>query len=218
MQDQPAGLLVDLGNTRARLHRGGDQPLADQVERDGMRSARKGRFDLGGVAIAHGGDDIVGRIGPHRRCAGLDRRERIDHRRQHLVVDRDRFRCGLRQHARGRNDSRDRLAGETHDLMCEQTPRRHRHRLAVRPLEDRQRRDGADIVLDQVGAGVNRFHAGHRGRRLGVDRDDFGVSMGRAQHMQPQRALLRLVVDELSLPGQQPEVFQTLDRLARTET
>jgi hypothetical protein len=35
--------------------------------------------------------------------------------------------------------------------------------------------------------------------------------------MQPQRALLRLVVDELSLPGEQPLVFQTLDGLARTE-
>ncbi len=36
--------------------------------------------------------------------------------------------------------------------------------------------------------------------------------------MQPQRAVGRLVVDELPLPGQQPLIFQTLDRLARTET
>ncbi len=183
-----------------------------------MRGAGEGRFDLGGIAIAHGGDDIVGRIGPHGRCAGLDRLERIDHRRQHLVIDLDRFGRGLRQHPRGRDHSRDRLAGEAHDFMGEQTPRRHRHRLAVRPLEDRQRRDGADIVLDQVGAGVDRLDTRHRGRGLGVDRDDFGVGVRRAQHMQPQRALLRLVVDELSLPGEQPLVFQTLDRLARTET
>ena len=33
--------------------------------------------------------------------------------------------------------------------------------------------------------------------------------------MQPQRAIFRLVVDEESLPGQQPLVFKTLDRLAR---
>ena len=36
--------------------------------------------------------------------------------------------------------------------------------------------------------------------------------------MQPQRAVFRLVVDELPLPGQQPLVLQTLDWLARTET
>jgi hypothetical protein len=42
--------------------------------------------------------------------------------------------------------------------------------------------------------------------------------MGRAQHVEPQRALLRLVVDELPLPGEQSLVFQTLDRLARTKT
>ena len=39
VQDQPAGLLVDLGNRRARLHRRRDQPLADQIERDFMRGA-----------------------------------------------------------------------------------------------------------------------------------------------------------------------------------
>src|SRR6187455_2506143 len=44
------------------------------------------------------------------------------------------------------------------------------------------------------------------------------MGMGRAQHIEPQRALVGLVVDELPLPGEQPLVFQTLDRLARTET
>ena len=36
--------------------------------------------------------------------------------------------------------------------------------------------------------------------------------------MEPQRAVVRLVVDELPLPGEQSLVFQALDRLARTET
>ena len=55
MQDQPPGFLLDLGDGRARLHRGGDQPLADQIERDDMRGAGERRFDLGGIAIAHDG-------------------------------------------------------------------------------------------------------------------------------------------------------------------
>jgi hypothetical protein len=44
------------------------------------------------------------------------------------------------------------------------------------------------------------------------------MGVRRAQHIQPQRAVLRLVVDELPLPGEQSLIFQTLDRLARTKT
>jgi hypothetical protein len=36
--------------------------------------------------------------------------------------------------------------------------------------------------------------------------------------MQPQRTLLGLVVDELTLPGEKSLVLKTFDRLARTET
>ena len=36
--------------------------------------------------------------------------------------------------------------------------------------------------------------------------------------MEPQRAIVRFVVDELALPGEQSLVFQALDRLARTKT
>ena len=88
MQDQPAGLLLDFGDGRARLHRRRHQPLADQIERDHMRGLGEGRLDLGRIAIAHRRDDIVGRFGPDHGRAGLDRLDRIDHRRQHLVIDR----------------------------------------------------------------------------------------------------------------------------------
>ena len=218
VQDQPAGLLLDLGNRRTWLHRRGHQPLADQIERDRVRGPGKGFLDLGGVAIAHGGDDVVGRLGPHHGCAWFHRLDGIDHRRQHLVIDLDRLGRGLRQHPRRRDHRRHRLAGVAHDFMGQQPPRRHRHRLAVRPLEDRKRREGADIVLHEVGTGIDGLHPGHIERGLGIDRLDPGVGMRRAQHIEPQRALLRLVVDELPLPGEQSLVFQTLDRLARTKT
>ena len=218
MQDQPAGFLVDLGDGRARLHRGGHQPLADEIERDHVRGAGEGRFDLGGIAIAHRRHDIVGCFGPHRRRAGLGRLDRIDHRRQHLIFDRDRLGRALRRDPRGRHDGGDRLAGKAHDLMGQQPARRHRHRRAVGAREHQQRRQRADVVGDQIGAGVDRLDTRHRRRGLGVDRYDPGMGMRRAQHMQPQRAVFRPVVDELSLPGQQPLVFEPLDGLARTET
>ncbi len=218
MKRQPPGFLVDLGDRRAWLHRRRHQALADKIERDFMRRARERLFHLGSIAIAHGGHDVVVRLGPYHRRAGLDRFDGIDHRGQHLVIHHDRFRRGLRQHPRGRDDGRDRLAGKAYYFVGEQAPRRHRHRLAVRPLEDRQGRDGADVVLDQVGAGIDCLDARHRLGVADVDRDDFGVGVRRTQHVQPQRAVVRLVVDELPLPGEQPLVFQTLDRLARTKT
>ena len=183
-----------------------------------MRGAGEGRFHLGRVAIAHHRDDIVRRIGPYRGRTGLDRGDGIDHRGQHLVIDRDRLGRILRRQPRGRDHGCDRLTGETHDLMGQQPARRHRHRRAVGTLENRQRRQGADIVGDQVGAGVNGFDVRHPGRGLGVDRYDPGMGMRRTQHMQPQRAIFGLVVDELPLPGEQPLIFETLDRLARTKT
>jgi hypothetical protein len=183
-----------------------------------MRSAGKSLLHLGGVAIAHRRDDVVGRLRPHHRRARLCGLDRVDHRGQHLVIDHDRLGRVLRQHARARDHGRDRLAGKAHHLVREQTARRHRHRLAVLSLEDRKRRDGADIVGDQVCAGIDRLDTRHLAGCLGINRNDFGVGMGRAQHMQPQRALLRPVVDELSLPGEQSLIFQTLDWLARTKT
>ena len=117
VQDQPPGFLVDLGDGGARLHRGGDQPLADEIERDHMRGLGERRFDRGRIAIAHDGHDIVGRLGPHHRRAGPGRQKRIDHRRQHVVFDRDRLGRGLRRDPRRRHHGGDRLAGKAHDLM-----------------------------------------------------------------------------------------------------
>ena len=156
VQEQPARSLLDLGNGRARLHRGGHQPLADEFERDGVRGRGKHFLHLGGIAIAHRGHDIIGRLRPHHGCAGLGRFYGIDHRRQHFVIHRDRFGRGLRLHPRLCDHGGNRLAGKAHDLMRQQPPRRHRHRRAVRALENIQRREAADIVLDEIGAGINQ--------------------------------------------------------------
>ena len=178
MQDQPAGFRLDLGNGRARLHRGRDQALAYDLERDRVRGIGKRLRDLGRVAIAHRRDDVVGRLRPHHRRAGLDRLDRIGHRRQHLIVDVDGFRRGLGQRARGRDNDGDTFAGEANNLMRQQAARRHRHRRAVRALEDRQGRDDADIVGDEIGAGKDGFDTGHGARRRAVDALDPAWACG----------------------------------------
>ncbi|CKX94394.1 Uncharacterised protein [Mycobacterium tuberculosis] len=43
------------------------------------------------------------------------------------------------------------------------------------------------------------------------------MGVRRAQHVKPQRAVLRLVVDEMPLPSEKPLILKTLDGLARAE-
>ena len=74
VQDQPAGLLLDLGNRRTWLHRRGHQPLADQIERDFMRGVCKRFLDLGGVGTTPE-QVVLGRARPARH-RGEGRRDR----------------------------------------------------------------------------------------------------------------------------------------------
>jgi hypothetical protein len=183
-----------------------------------MRRAPENVIDLGCIAVAHGGDDVVGRLRPHHGRAGLCCLHWIDHGGQYFVFDSNCFGRALRQRARTRNNGCDRFAGETHKLVRQEPAWRHRHRRTVRPLEDRERRDRTDLILDKVGAGIDGRDALHCAGGLGVDRFDRRMRMRRAQHIEPQRAVFRLVVDEMSLPGEQPLIFQTLDRLSRAKT
>jgi hypothetical protein len=159
VQDQSTGFFIHLGDGAARLHRGGNQPLADYIERNHMRGLCESGFDRSRVAIAHRRHDIVWRAGPYNRCTWFDCGNGIDDRRQHFIFDNDRFHRGLRGDTRCRHHGSDRLAGEAYDFMREKAARRHRHRRAVRPLENRQRRKDADIVGDQVGACVHGLDA-----------------------------------------------------------
>ena len=72
-------------------------------------------------------------------------------------------------------------------------------------------------VGDEIVGRVDRHDAGRReGRRL-VDPGKAGMGMRRTENMQPQGAILRLVVDEMPLPCEKPLVFKTLDGLSRAE-
>lgn len=182
-----------------------------------MLGFRERRFRRDRIAIAHGGGDIVRRIRPDHRRTGRQRIGGTDGRRQNLVINDDGLCRRLRISPRWGEYDRDRLACKPDNVMRQQTPRRRGHRRAIRPLEDRQGRDGADIVHDQIGSRIDGGNARHGHRRAGIDRRDPGVGVRRAQHVEPQRAVLRLVVDEMSLPCEKPLIFETLDGLSRAE-
>ena len=62
---------------------------------------------------------IAGLVRPHQRRAGLERRNRIDHRRHRLPLDRDGFGGVARLLDRIGDDERDRVADVAHFLAGE---------------------------------------------------------------------------------------------------
>ena len=181
-----------------------------------MLGFRESGFRRSSIAIADSGRDIIRRIGPnHRRTRG-DRIGRIDDRWQNFIVDDNCFACGLGIGPRRRKHSGNRLTRETYNLMRQQTARRCLHRRAIGPLENRQGRNGPDIVGHQIGTRIDRCDTVHGLCGAGIDCLDPGVSVRRPQHIEPE-PVLRLVVDEVSLPRNKPLILKTLDGLSRAE-
>src|SRR6266536_1929396 len=102
----------------ARLQRTRCDPLIDEIERDGVR--RLGERGGAGfrIAVTDLAGNVPGRCGPDLWCAGIKRGERIDDRRQRLVVDLDRLGGIARHGARLGNDRGHRLADEATGLEC----------------------------------------------------------------------------------------------------
>ena len=164
------------------------------------------------VAHRHEGGDVRREIGVYRRGAGLHRVAGVAHRRQRLVVDRDRGRRVLGEmaavrhhHGDGLADVADLVAGER-DLRARRLDRRigHQHRDLA----------GGDARRHVVG-GEHRVDAGHGASRRAVDAADAGVAMGAADEGRVQRAGQAHVVDELTSPGEERGVFEARDPCAK---
>ena len=91
-------------------------------------------------------------------------------------------------------------------------------RLAVGALEAGAGRDGLHARRHQLRAGVDREHAGHRARCIGIDRNDPRVRIRRALERDVALAVDGDVVDEQALAGEQRRVLDPLDRAAAAET
>ena len=164
------------------------------------------------VAHRHEGGDVRGEIGMHRRRAGLHRVAGVAHRRQRLVVDRDRRRRVLRQmpavrhhHGDGLADVADLVAGER-DLRARRPDRRigHQHRDLA----------GGD-ARRHVAGGQHGMDARHGAGRRAVDAADAGVAMRAADEGRVQCARQVHVIDELAPPGQERGVFEARDPCAK---
>ena len=201
------GALVVVAHRGARLHGVGDQAVVDEVELGHVGGAREGVVGRLAVAEVPAEHDVVGRDLVHGLAADASRRGGVHHGVEHLVVHRDLLRrvLGLRV---GVGDHHGDVVADVADLALGQRRVRARlHGRAVHRMDHPAADQAAHLVGREVGAGVDRHDARFRFRLRGVDRQDAGVGVGRAQEARVSLAGAVHVVDVLSLAGDVALVF-----------
>lgn len=103
-----------------------------------------------------------------------DRLFGVKDRRQRVVADVDERGRGFGELPGFSRDGRDRIANETHRLVCQHGP--VGEHLSETPLAD-------------LGRGQHRVHAGERARGRRIDRKNPGVRVRRAHERRPQHSL-----------------------------
>ena len=186
-----------------------------------MGGARKrciGRLGVADLGVDHDIRQVV--VEPRRVC--FDRRRRVDHGRQRLIVD-DHFLGGiLRRRDRLGDDEGDRGADVANAIGRQHVMRRDRHRRAVavgqhdvgRRAGGGEMRDALEPVGERVLAGQHREHAGHGARRGDVDRTDQRMGMRRAHRGAVGLARQIDVVAVIAAAGDEARVFLAAYRLS----
>ena len=167
-----------------------------------------GEGGVGRVLVAHHQRerDIVRRLVPHRRRAGLDRILDADDRRQRLVVDLDQFGGVSRLRSVSATTKATRSPTARTLSAFEDRAQRAEAFRAAHVLGHR-RRQAAELVGRDIGAGEHGEHAG-RGLGLGgIDALDAGMGVRRHDH--DAVALLRQVdvVDIAAAAGDETRVL-----------
>ncbi len=196
-------ILADRG---ARLDRVGGNPAVVELERNHVLGA--GERGVGRVLVAHHQRErnVVGRLVPHRGRARLHRIFDGDDGRQRLVVDLDQFGGVARLHRRFRDHEGDAVADRAHLVGFEDRTQRAEALRAAHILRHR-RREAAELVGDDIGAGEHREHALGRPSLGGVDAFDARMRMRR--HDNGRVALVRQldVVDIAAAAGDEARVL-----------
>ena len=152
-----------------------------------MRRARECGFHRLGVAVVIIECDIARHIVVELRCAVACGFLCRNHRGQGLDVDHDCLRRVFRLRQRLRNHAGNRIADVTHAIRRQRIAPRF---LQWRPVAIIQAHKTFErTVVFQIGAGIDREHAGHPRSRLGIDAADDAVRIAAANH------------DAIGLPG-----------------
>ncbi len=179
MEGEALALRIVGGDRGARLHGVDDEAVVEELEPRHMGGVGEGLLHLLGVAEMIVERDVVGHVVEELRRAGLHRLARLGDRGEGLDVEHDRFR-GLLRLDRGLGDhAGDGVADEADLVDRERRAERLLHRRAVAVLERRHAFEPAIAGGLQVGAGIDREHAGHRARGRSVDALEHAMGMAR---------------------------------------
>ncbi len=207
-----AGIV--LGQRSARLHRVRHQPVVDELELGDML----GCLECGGsgvmVAQVPVVDRVVGGDLVDQRRAFGGGLGGIDHRRQHLVIDDNLLGRVLGLRERVRDDDGNRITHMAGLADRKRRMRRHLHGRAVLRQHGPAADQVAKLAFGKFRAGRHAHHAGHAGRRLGVDAPDLGVRMRGANEIDMGLRRTGHVVGVLALAGDETEIFLAAHRSA----
>jgi hypothetical protein len=210
---------VVIADRVARLHRVGDDPVVDELERDRARGLREGGVRRLGVAHVvvpvehHVAGDVrkeLRRARRHRLLGGGDRR-------QPLVFDLDRLGGVARRRERFGDHERHRLADMPHVTDGQHRARRVVPRRPVAIVERRHAGEVAEAVGAHVLAGRDEQHAGHRPRRRRIDPLDPRMRHRRPQHEGPRHPRQDDVVRIAPAAGDEPQILVAPHGLADAE-
>src|ERR1051325_2958789 len=99
-------------------------------------------------------------------------------------------------------------------VLREERLRADKSRAAILFPARHERPQGAEPAPLQIGAGQDRENAGRDLGLFGVDRDDAGMRMRRAENVTTQAADRRDIVDIAPASGQQPQILLAPDPLS----
>ena len=211
-QRQVVGAGVIFGQRHPRLDGVRNQPVVDDVQGGDVLGLGKGRFHRLLVAERPFVDGVLGRdLVDLRARFSLGR---INHRREHLVIDHHLLGGVAAQRLGFGNHHRHRVADMVHRLGGDRRMRRHLHRRAVLGMDHPAADQTADLVGRKLRAGEHVDHAGHGLGRADVDLLDLGARVRRAYEHGAGFARPDHVVGISAVSGDEANVFLTAYRRA----
>ncbi len=214
---QRPALAVIIGDGRARFHGRDDDAVVDHAQPGDVR--RPGELGLGRGLVADFPVErgVARHVRPDPGGGGVGRDGQVGGGGQDVVLDADRLggiACLL---GGGGDDEGHGIADMAHRAVGQHRMRRHRAGGSVAVLHRHGAGQPADAVRVQIGAGVDRLHAGHGPGRRSVDAGDGRRGMRTAQHDAEQHARQHDVIGVAPVAFQQTRVLDAADGLGETE-
>ena len=202
----------------ARLHRGDDQPLIDDLHARDVIGFGKHLLHVAQLCllVRHQPFErgVARRIRPELRRPRGDRLFDIDDRRKLIVFDRDQLGGVHRGFARIAHHHGDAFTDMQDAIGSEHRPERANELRAVAAAQFRMPAHVADVGGFHILAGQHRDNAGRGARTRGVDRANARAGMRRAHEHRVGLVRLRGIVDESPLAGDQRAVLDAQPALA----